>query len=158
VDVVLRAVEDADLDILFEHQLDPEANRMAAFTSPDPADRHAFDARWQRIRADGDKVTRTIVVDGEVAGSISHWRDPGLPGPEVTFWLGREHWGKGIASAALERFLELVPQRPLFGRCAADNAGSRRVLEKNGFVLEREERGFANARGSEIDELLLRLA
>ena len=154
----MRPVEDADLEVLFEQQLDPEANRMAAFTAPNPADRQAFDARWQRIRADDESVARTIVADGEVAGSISRWRDPGLPGPEVTYWLGREHWGKGIATGALGRFLEVVPERPLFGRCAADNVASRRVLEKCGFVVEAEERGFANARGAEIAEFLLRLA
>ena len=156
--VLLRTVEDSDLDVFFALQLDPEANRMAAFTSANPADRHAFDARWSRIRRDEDSLARTIVADGEVAGSISRWRDPELPGPEVTYWLGREHWGRGIATAALERFLELASDRPLFGRCASDNLGSRRVLEKNGFVVERQDRGFANARGGEIDELLLRLA
>ena len=155
--VRLREVEDGDLDVLFEQQLDPEAIHMAAFTAPSPSDRHAFDARWQRIRADPDTIARTILVDVEVAGSISSWRDPSMPGPEVTYWLGREHWGRGVATAALERFLELLPERPLYGRCAADNVGSRRVLEKNGFVLEHEERGFANARGAEIDELVLRL-
>jgi RimJ/RimL family protein N-acetyltransferase len=158
VEIALRPVEDADLDVLFEQQLDPDANLMAAFTSPNPADRHAFDARWRRIRADDDTVVRSIVADGEVAGSIFRWRDPSMPGPEISYWLGREHWGKGIATSALERFLELVPERPIYGRCAADNIGSRRVLEKCGFVVEGEERGFANARGAEIDELLLRLA
>ena len=156
--VLLRELEESDLDVLFEQQLDPEANHMAAFTAVNPADRHAFDAHWRRIRDDGDIVVRAIVADGEVAGSISRWRDPELPGPEVTYWLGRTYWGRGIATGALERFLELVPERPLFGRCAADNVGSRRVLEKNGFVVEREDRGFANARGTEIAELVLRLA
>jgi RimJ/RimL family protein N-acetyltransferase len=156
--VLLRAVEDLDLDIFFAQQLDPEANRMAAFTSPNPADRHAFDARWSRIRRDESSLARTIVADGEVAGCIMRWRDPELPGPEVTYWLGREHWGRGIATAALGRFLELASDRPLFGRCAADNVASRRVLEKNGFVVEREDRGFANARGGDVAELLLRLA
>jgi RimJ/RimL family protein N-acetyltransferase len=144
MEIVLRSVEDGDLDMLFAQQLDPEANRMAAFTSPNPSDRHAFDARWRRIRGDVDSVVRAIVADGEVAGSILRWRDPHLPGPEVSYWLGREHWGKGIATGALEQFLPLVPERPVFGRCAADNIASRRVLEKCGFVLEREERGFAN--------------
>jgi RimJ/RimL family protein N-acetyltransferase len=158
VEVLLREVEASDLDVLFEQQLDPEARLMAAFTAADPADRHAFDARWSRIRGDDSSLARTIVADGEIAGSILRWRDPALPGAEVTYWLGREHWGRGIATAALERFLELAPERPIFGRCAADNVASRRVLEKNGFVVEAEERGFANARGSEIDEFLLRLA
>jgi RimJ/RimL family protein N-acetyltransferase len=157
VDVLLREVEESDLDVLFEQEVDPEANHMAAFTVANPADRQAFDARWRRMRDGEGSLVRTIVADGEVVGSIFRWRDPGLPGPEVSYWLGPEHWGKGIATTALELFLELARERPIFGRCAADNIGSLRVLEKNGFVLEAEERGFANARGSEVDEVLLRL-
>jgi RimJ/RimL family protein N-acetyltransferase len=153
---LLRVVDDADLDVLFEHWTDAESNRMAAFTVANPHDRQAFADRWARLRSDPSVTARTIDVDGTVGGSISSWDNGGTR--EVTYWLGREHWGKGIATAALARFLELVPERPVFGRCAADNTGSLRVLEKNGFVVEAEERGFANARGSEIDELLLRLA
>ena len=67
------------------------------------------------------------------------------------------HWGKGLATKALAAFLREETTRPLFGRTAKDNAGSRRVLEKCGFRLASEGRWFANARGAEIDELLLRL-
>ena len=157
VDVRLREVRDDDLPILFEQQLDPDANRMAAFTVADPADHDAFVARWKRIRAGENVTVRTIVAGGEVAGSALVWRDPGLPGPEVSYWLGREHWGRGIATAALAAFLDVVPARPLYGRCAADNLGSRRVLEKCGFVLLGEQTGFANGRGEEVAELLLEL-
>jgi RimJ/RimL family protein N-acetyltransferase len=50
-----------------------------------------------------------------------------------------------------------VPVRPLRARAAADNAGSIRVLEKCGFVVTGRDRGFANARGEETDEVLLTL-
>jgi RimJ/RimL family protein N-acetyltransferase len=155
--VRLREVQDGDLPILFEQQLDPEANRMAAFAAADPTDRDAFAARWRRIRADESVPIRTIVADGDVAGSVLLWRDPDLPGPEVSFWIGREHWGRGIATAALAGFLEVVAVRPLYGRCAADNVGSRRVLEKCGFAVIGEQRGFAPARGEEVAEVLLEL-
>jgi RimJ/RimL family protein N-acetyltransferase len=74
---------------------------------------------------------------------------------EVTYWIGREHWGRGATSAALRELLSIAPERPLYARAAADNGGSIRVLEKCGFVVTGEERGFANARGEEIDELVL---
>jgi RimJ/RimL family protein N-acetyltransferase len=153
----LREVEQSDLPTFFENQLDPEANRMAAFTAADPSDREAFDARWQRILASEETTSRTIVVDDEVAGSVSKYRDPDLPGPEVTYWLGRDFWGKGVATLALAGFLEVVTERPLYGRCAADNVGSRRVLEKCGFVHVSDHKGFSNARGEEIAEVLLEL-
>ncbi|MDP9260507.1 MAG: GNAT family N-acetyltransferase [Actinomycetota bacterium] len=155
--VRLREVEQTDLPTLFRQQLDAEANRMAAFTVANPEDREAFDARWQRILANEELTVRTIVVDDEVAGSVSKWRDPDLPGPEVSYWLGRDFWGKGVATLALAGFVEVVTERPLYGRCAADNVGSRRVLEKCGFVFVSEHKGFSNARGEEIAEVLLEL-
>ena len=48
-------------------------------------------------------------------------------------------------------------RRPLYGRAAKSNLGSIRVLEKCGFELVREERGFANAHGEEVDELVFLL-
>jgi RimJ/RimL family protein N-acetyltransferase len=155
--VRLREVEQDDLPTFFGQQLDPEAIRMAAFTVADPSDREAFDAKWQRILGNEETTTRTIVVDDEVAGSVSKYRDPDLPGPEVTYWLGREFWGKGVATLALAGFVEVVKERPLYGRCAADNVGSRRVLEKCGFVFVREDKAFSNARGEEIAEVVLEL-
>jgi RimJ/RimL family protein N-acetyltransferase len=155
--VRLREVEQDDLPTFFENQLDPEANRMAAFTAADPSDREAFDARWQRILASEETTSRTIVVDDQVAGSVSKYRDPDMPGPEVTYWLGRDFWGKGVATLALAGFLEIVTERPVYGRCAADNVGSRRVLEKCGFVFVGEDKGFSNARGEEIAEVVLEL-
>jgi RimJ/RimL family protein N-acetyltransferase len=73
----------------------------------------------------------------------------------VSYWLGKEYWGKGIATEALGLFLGIIEERPLYARAAKDNAASIRVLEKCGFVISGCERGFANARGEEIDEVVL---
>jgi RimJ/RimL family protein N-acetyltransferase len=127
---------------------------MAAFTAEDPTDRDAFDAHWRRIRSLDPVVTRTILVerDGveEVAGSILKYETDGEP--EVSYWVGRDHWGRGIATQALRLFLREVAMRPMRARVAADNLGSIRVLEKCGFVRQSRTRGYANARGAEIDE------
>jgi RimJ/RimL family protein N-acetyltransferase len=117
-------------------------------------DRDAFERRWSR-RADETVIARVIVVDGEVAGSISSWGDPDER--EVTYWIGRSYWGKGIATGALDAFLAVDPSRPLHARVASDNVVSRRVLEKCGFRLVATERGFAEARSSEIEEFVVRL-
>ncbi|XUL87293.1 GNAT family N-acetyltransferase [Streptomyces galilaeus] len=154
MDVALRPVHDSDLPVFFRQTNDPESLRMAAFAPKDPADRDAFDAHWKRIRASAD-VLRTVLVDGDVVGSAAVYGEPGER--EVTYWIDRAYWGKGIATAALRDLLAEVPERPLHARVAADNAGSRRVLEKCGFVVTGNDRGFANARGGEIDELLLTL-
>lgn len=151
----LRRLRDADLDVLFEQQKDLEAVRMAAFTKEDPADREAYDAHWKRIRADGEIVIRAVAEGEVVLGSILSFVMDGRR--EVSYWIGREHWGRGVASRALALFLDVVTERPLYARAAADNVGSLRVLEKCGFGVVGEERGFANARGEEIDEYVLRL-
>ena len=152
---MLREVRDEDLPVLFEQWTDPVAVHMAAFTTPDQADWDAFERRWSRLRADESLITRAIVVDDEVTGTIGSWGEPGER--EVTYWIGRSHWGKGIATDALGAFLALERSRPLHGRVAYDNVGSRRVLEKCGFRVIGTDRGFAQARSAEIEELVLRL-
>jgi RimJ/RimL family protein N-acetyltransferase len=151
----LRELRDEDLAVLFEQWADPVAAHMAAFTAPEHMDRDAFERRWTRLRADEAVINRVIVVDGEVAGTIGSWGDPGER--EVTYWIGRSYWGRGIATAALETFLTVDASRPLRARVAIDNVGSRRVLEKCGFRVVATERGFAEARSSEIEEFVLRL-
>ena len=153
--VRLRGVEDRDLDRFFLHYQDPVAAHMAAFTSKDPADRQAHDARWSRIRADEKVTVRTILVDDCVAGHVASFVMDGRL--EVTYWLDREYWGSGTGTTALELFLSDMSDRPLHARAAKDNFASIRILEKCGFERVGGERGFANAREQEIDEVVLRL-
>jgi RimJ/RimL family protein N-acetyltransferase len=151
----LRPVMPADLDVLFEFGRDAISVFQAAFTSKDPSDRAAFDAHWKKLLAMPSVRARTVVADGVVVGSVIAF-DADL-GREVTYWIGRAHWGRGVASAALAALLVAEKTRPLFARASKDNVGSIRVLEKNGFRVVGANRFFANARGAEIDEVVLRL-
>lgn len=153
--LTLREGRDEDLPLLYEQWADPVAVHMAAFTAPNHMDRDAFERRWSRLRADETVLNRVIVVDDEVAGTIGSWGDPGER--EVTYWIGRSHWGKGIATDALKALLVVDRSRPIHARVASDNLGSRRVLEKCGFRVIATDRGVAEARGAEIEELVLRL-
>jgi RimJ/RimL family protein N-acetyltransferase len=76
---------------------------------------------------------------------------------DVLFDIQRDRWGQGIASAALAELLREVTVRPLFARAAADNAGSARVLVRNGFTRVAEETSYAEARRAEITEHVHRL-
>ncbi|WP_405611699.1 GNAT family N-acetyltransferase [Streptomyces sp. NBC_00076] len=154
MEIALREVHDSDLPVFFRQMNDPEAVRMAAFTPKDPADRDAFDALWKRIRA-SDAVARTVLADGDVVGSAAVYGEPGER--EVTYWVDRAYWGRGVATSALRALVTEVPERPLYARVAADNEGSLRVLEKCGFRATARARGFANARREEIDEVVLTL-
>jgi RimJ/RimL family protein N-acetyltransferase len=148
-DIRLRDVELTDLPIFFEHQLDADATRMAAFPS---RDRAAFDAHWAaNVLGNPAAVKQTILVNGQVAGNIGSWPQDGVR--LVGYWLGKEHWGKGVATRALTAFLHLVTERPLYAHVARHNAGSIRVLEKCGFRVECEK-GAEDA-GKDNAELLL---
>jgi RimJ/RimL family protein N-acetyltransferase len=151
--VTLRETVQADVEIFWEHQLDPAAVRMAAFTAKQPPDPERFKAHWARLFGDERVVKRSVLVDGAVAGLMVSWEQEGRR--EISYWLGREYWGRGIATSALRIFLEQESRRPLHARAATDNVGSIRVLEKCGFAIEAHERGFANARGEEIDEVVM---
>jgi RimJ/RimL family protein N-acetyltransferase len=121
--LTLREVRDEDLPLLFEQWADPVAVQMAAFTGPDHMERDAVERRWSRLRADETVLTRVIVVDDEVAGTIGSWGDPGER--EVTYWIGRSYWGKGIATDVLTAFLAVERSRALHARVASDNVASR---------------------------------
>lgn len=134
---------------------DPVAVRMAAFTAEDPSDRAAFDAHQARIRARPDVTNRVVTADGAMAGTVAAFVVDG--DTEVTYWIDRKLWGRGIAGEALRLLLAEVPARPVYARVAADNAGSLRVLAKSGFREIGEDVGYAAARGEEIVEKVLRL-
>ena len=130
MNVALRAIESDDLPVLYEHQADPVAIAMAAFP---PREYDSFLGHWQRSLADETILARTIVADGRVAGHVVSFLRDGRR--EVGYWIGRELWGGGIATAALEQFLRIETRRPLYAGVASHNAGSLRVLAKCGFAV-----------------------
>ena len=154
--VVLRDVADSDLPSLFEHQKDPEASRMAAFLPRDPSDRDAFLTHWRRILSDPTKITKAILWNGQLAGTVGSFLGDGKP--QITYWIGKEFWGNGIATQALAELLHVVNDRPLYASTASDNVASIRVLEKCGFAMRGSAKAFAKARGTEIDEVFFELA
>jgi len=127
---MLRDVVEADLPIFFEQQLDPESTRMAAF--PARTEWTAFLAHWRKILGTPACCNQTIVWNDQVAGYVGSWQEDGRR--LIAYWLGREFWGRGLATAALATFLDHDRARPLHAFVAAHNVGSIRVLEKCGFV------------------------
>ena len=142
--VALRDVTDHDLETFFEHQLDSDATRMAAFPA---RDREAHMAHWHKIMRDPTVATRTVLFDGRVSGNIVSWEENGER--QVGYWIGKSFWGKGVATAALSQFLEVVTTRPLYTHVARHNVGSIRVLEKCGFTVDTDHPG------DDVDEVVL---
>jgi RimJ/RimL family protein N-acetyltransferase len=151
-EVRLRDVTEGDLPVFFEDQRDPEANRMAAFP---PRDREAFMVHWMKILRDPSCTVKTILFGDEVAGNIGSWNLHGEP--QIGYWIGKNYWGRGIATRALAQFLTLVRARPLFARVAKHNVGSIRVLEKCGFEVVGEDVVPARPGADEIQEFIMRL-
>jgi RimJ/RimL family protein N-acetyltransferase len=130
----LRELTDEDLDALYAHQADQVSYELAAVPT---RDRPAFDAHWARIREDPGTLIRVIDVDGAVAGHVLSFV---LRGERVIgYWIGREFWGRGIATEALTQMLAIETRRPLRAHVFPPNRASARVLVKNGFRLLAEE-------------------
>jgi len=103
--------------------------------------------------ADEKIPIQTILFDDQVAGSVLSYELEGER--EVSYWLGREFWGKGVATQALALYLDVIRERPLYVRAAKDNLGSIRVLENSGFTDYGTDKGYANARGDGIEEVIM---
>jgi RimJ/RimL family protein N-acetyltransferase len=147
----LRPIHQDDLPTIYEHQRDPESVRMVGFVS---RERGVFMEHWAKIDADPQVIARAIDEDGVLAGHIASFPRDGKQ--EVGYWLGREFWGRGIATEALRRFLRLETRRPLWAGVIRSNVGSQRVLQKCGFVAVPRLEASA-VPGASIDDLLFRL-
>ena len=149
---ILRDVDAADLDAFYEQQLDPEATAMALFPA---RDRETFDAHWRNTLADPSLTKKTIVHEGRVAGNALCWEADNRR--FVGYWLGREFWGKGLATLALAELTQEVRERPLHAWVATSNVGSIRVLEKCGFARIDSRAEHDERLGHEVEELLYEL-
>jgi RimJ/RimL family protein N-acetyltransferase len=131
--VVLRNVMEGDLPIFYEYQLDIDATRMADFPS---RDKDVFMVHWKKIMGNQNNILQTIIFNEQVAGNIVSWEQDNEQ--EVGYWLGKEYWGRGIATVALTGLLELIKTRPLYAHVVKHNVASLRVLGKCGFMVCRE--------------------
>lgn len=128
-EVRLRFVAADDLPVFYDHQSDPVAAAMAGFVS---RSRPAFDAHWQRLLARSDCEVRTVEVDGVTVGYVSTFAREGQR--EIAYWIGRSHWGQGVASRAVVAFLDMAGERPVFASVVATNLRSIAVLRHAGFA------------------------
>ncbi|GLW14526.1 N-acetyltransferase [Streptomyces sp. NBRC 13847] len=155
-EISLRELQDDDLPVFWGQLADPELQQMAAVTRKYHYDRAHFEQHWAKVRSDPAVILRTVLADDVVAGHAAVFGPPSER--EVTYVVGRAHWGQGIATAALAALIKLERTRPLHADAAADNAGSIHVLEKCGFIVTGRSRCFARARDQEIDLVHLTLS
>jgi RimJ/RimL family protein N-acetyltransferase len=153
--IELRDLDDDDLDAIFEMMRDRLAIEQAAFTASDPDDRSAFDAWIARQRANRENDLFVVTENGGFAGTAGTFTTDG--DREVTYWIARHAWGRGVATAALRLLVSREPARPLFARVAAHNAGSIAVLERVGFTEVSRMVSFAPGLGRDVEECVFTL-
>jgi RimJ/RimL family protein N-acetyltransferase len=128
-EVRLRDVQEADLEVFFEQEQDPEATRRSQFP---PRDRERFMTHWTtRVLGDPTVLVQTVTVNGDPAGNVVSWWDEDRR--FVGYWFGRPRWGRGIGTRAVTLFLQRERTRPLYADPWTGNTGSVRLLERCGF-------------------------
>jgi RimJ/RimL family protein N-acetyltransferase len=105
-----------------------------------------------------------IVAEGRIAGGVGYTLhgDVERVGAEVGYWLGREFWGRGLATAAVlaltsHAFRTHPELRRLYAVPYATNRASARVLEKAGFRCEGTLRQSAIKDGRVLDQWMYAL-
>jgi len=152
-DVFLRDVNEEDLPIFFEHQLDKDANQMAAFPS---RDKKAFMEHWTtKILGDKTVIKKSILSKGIVAGHIVSWEQSGKQ--EVGYWIGKEYWGKGIVTSALSELIGFLKVRPLYAYVAKHNIASLKVLKRCGFKISSEANVPSKSPDKEVEDFILKI-
>ena len=145
----LRPWRRYDVASLVKHANDAEVAYYTSHRFPHPyteLDAQKF-LRARRKAAAG--VSLAIDVDGEAAGGIAVTIGEGTEAhcAELGYWLGRQHWGKGVMSQVVARFVPWV----------MENRASCALLERIGFVCEARMRAAVFKHGRYADALLYSL-
>lgn len=118
------------------------------------------DAKWWVSQCQEDNLFKAIEFKGKFVGCISAQlgKFEYYQSAELGYWLGEEHWNKGIATTAVELFSQTLFEQHalvrLFVSVVSTNTASIRVLEKNNFVLEGKLSKASYKNGQYFDELL----
>ncbi len=148
----LRPWRKSDAESLVRHANNPKIAARLRDRFPHP---YTMEHARQYLMKDaqraveGNEFVFAIEVDGEAAGGIGIVRgtDVERVSAELGYWLGEQYWGRGIVTAAIQRFAPWVMERygltRLHADCFSDNPASSRVLEKAGFTRESTKRRAA---------------
>jgi ribosomal-protein-alanine N-acetyltransferase len=162
LEVTLRPAAPRDADLLRQWRAEPSVRRFQPLNELPTAQLRA-DVASQRIadlyRGRGEKFQWIVQIDNQAGGWItlvvSNW-EHGLA--EVGYALSTIYQGRGVMGESLQILLDDLFHNTLLerieARCAVENYGSQRVLEKNGFSQEGRLRGYFKLRGRRVDNFL----
>jgi RimJ/RimL family protein N-acetyltransferase len=159
----LRAYRDDDAPGLAELANDGEVSRFLRDRFPSPYTLEDARAWIERARAESESPPLTFAIAGASASllggiGLERQTDVYRHSAEIGYWLGRRHWGRGVATAAVEAIcrygFETLGLSRIHASVFAPNLASARVLEKAGFALEGCRRRAVLKDGDYLDELM----
>ncbi|QTL01997.1 GNAT family N-acetyltransferase [Aquabacter sp. L1I39] len=117
--------------------------RIAEMTANLPHPYRPSDARAfvDTLAATANGITFAIFLKQEggfaFAGMCGFGQRKGESAPEIGYWIGEPHWGRGIATEAVRAIIDFVFSETdhdrILGAARVVNPASRRVLEKCAF-------------------------
>ena len=149
-----------DADAVVRHANNINVARQLRDRFPHPYSRTNAVAFLKPVAPDPAASSLAIDVNGEAAGGIGYvaGTDVERYSAEIGYWLGEDHWGRGITTEALVLLTDHVFQTRnllrLFALPFADNVASIRVLEKAHYVREGVLRSSSVKYGRPRDQAL----
>jgi RimJ/RimL family protein N-acetyltransferase len=142
----IRSFEDNDAESIVKHANNKDVSKYMRDSFPYPYTKENAVQWIDFVRKNYPKLCFAIADKIELIGGIGAMPQTDVHrfSAEVGFWLGQSHWNKGIITKALPVFCNYLFTNFDFNRLTANvfegNEASRKVLEKNGFVLEGTQR------------------
>lgn len=154
----IRAFHEDDAESLQQNANDPEIASRLRDGFPHPYT--LSDAHWWIRQANKqDPFTSfAIAVDGKVAGGcgIILQSDVSARSAEIGYWLGRNYWGRGIATEVVRTITEYAfdtfDLNRVYAMVFEGNEASARVLEKAGYEFEGRLRKAVYKNGRVLDQ------
>jgi len=160
---LLRRWRSEDKPSLVHHANNPNVWRNLTHSFPHPYTPEEAESWVAIANAPSTSLHLAVVFNGEAVGGIGAIAGEGIfqRTAQFGYWLGEEHWHKGLATAAAGALVEHLRATKAFARLEAPvfawNPRSMRVLEKVGFVREALLRRSVFKDGQLIDSVLYAL-
>ncbi len=138
----IRSFEDNDVEAIVKHANNFQVSKYMRDSFPYPYTKDNAVQWINFVKKNYSTLFFALANETELIGGIGAvpQTDVHRFSAEVGFWLGKSHWNKGIITLALPVFCNYLFTKFDFNRLTANvfegNEASKKVLEKNGFVLE----------------------
>jgi RimJ/RimL family protein N-acetyltransferase len=150
--LVLRQLTTADAGRIAELGGDWDVASMTS-RMPYPYTVHAAH-QWIDDLEDGEQVFG-ITHCGELTGVTGYMLAPDHSSAEIGYWIGKPYWGRGFATEAAQAIIDYCFKASRVQRITCghftDNPGSKRVIEKLGFIYAGSAPCWCEARRLEAD-------